>query len=74
MNFELLLKIKLKLCKINAILPRCEKSQDYAHHIFLFLSKILISHWIDKKLQSIQVPVGQYVYRNIESVKQTLSG
>ena len=43
--------------------------KEFAHHIFLFISKLLISHWRDKKLQSIQVPVGQYVYRNTESGK-----
>jgi hypothetical protein len=74
LNFKLLLKIKLKLCKINAILPSCGKVKDFAHHISFSIKICNFSFGGDKKLQSIKVPVGQYVYRNTESVKQTLSG
>jgi len=51
------------------------RSRKTMHIIyFFFYQKFVISHWIDKKLQSIQVPAGQYVYRNTESGKKTPIG
>jgi hypothetical protein len=44
-------------------------SQRLCTSYISFSIKILISHWRDKKLQSIKIPAGQYVYRNTESGK-----